>query len=258
MFTLAGNFVRLEIWGVICVLAICSVASLMRWLTIGGAIAAACVGYAAWSYGGFALALCLVTFFACSSALTFLGKPRGDTRPSSARNAVQVLCNGGAATAFCIFGLVSHDSRCWFAAAACYACANSDTWATEIGRMSNGRVVRATNFARTSIGASGGVSLRGTFAAACGSLLIALVAMAAHRMTTQSAALIAIIGFVGCLLDSVLGDLFQPHFRNGEQVFDDEQVGSNRSYGLSLLNNHAVNLLSTTAAGVLGYFFAAA
>lgn len=82
--------------------------------------------------------------------------------------------------------------------------------------------------------------------------------MAAHHINIQSAALIAIIGLVGCVIDSVLGDLFQSHFRMGEQVFDHERVGSNRSYGLSLLNNHAVNLLSTTAAGVLGYVFAAA
>jgi uncharacterized protein (TIGR00297 family) len=89
-----------------------------------------------------------------------------------------------------------------------------------------------TNFKPTPPGTDGGISLFGTIAASAGALAIAVTALLAGLITPKQAAVIALAGFLGTFVDSLLGSLFE---RRG------------------WLNNDLVNLLSTAAAVAMAW-----
>lgn len=172
------------------------VARRARALTITGALAAFAVGTLTYAAGTIGTTLLLLAFFVPSVALSRAGKARKrelvDTGKGGARDALQVLANGGVATV-CIIVWALADrasaSSLWFLAfAGAYAAATADTWGTEMGTLAPGLPRSIVTGKPLATGLSGGVTAAGTAAEIAGAVLIALVTPAALVLALPIAA----------------------------------------------------------------------
>ena len=191
--------------------------SLLAWrthaLAPGGAVAATIVG-AICATAGWDWAILLIAFFLTSTMIGRIQRERRVARTGrivakgGARDAGQVLANGGVFAAAAL-GYALSPSPAWLAAGAgALASASSDTWATEIGSLAEGDPVHVVTRQRVMSGTSGAVSGAGTLAALGGSLFIGLVA--ALLLWPSSVVIATVVGgFVGSLADTVLGAAVQ-------------------------------------------------
>jgi len=138
--------------------------------------------------------LLMLAFFISSSLLS--------TKKTS-RNHRQVLANGGVAALAALAG-----SRIAFAGA--LAAAAADTWASEIGRHSRALPRLITNGKPVPAGTDGGMTLLGTTAGIAGAGLIAALSYVLGQRGAQA---IAIAGFLGMIVDSLLGATVQGKVR---------------------------------------------
>ncbi len=178
-------------------------------LSRGGLIAAAIVGIFVWIFAGWQGVVVLFAFFIPSTAISRIGRARKqalvDIGKHGPRDAMQVLANGGVATAAAV---LSH----WFgpvmlaAFAGAFAAASADTWATEIGTLANGTPRSILTFKPLAAGLSGGVTWQGSLAQIGGAAVVACVAMLVHVAFLWP---VLIGGVAGSILDSVLGATLQ-------------------------------------------------
>lgn len=221
-----------------------------------GALAGTLVGVVVLVFAGIGAAAVLVSFFVTSSALSQL-PPSGER---SARNARQVLANGSVAAVAAALSSVSAVAVTAFLGAV--AAATADTWATEIG-VRWGRQPRSLlTLQPRPAGTSGAVSLPGTIAALAGALAVGL---AGHwwlaEIGGRAAVAVALAGFGGSLVDSVLG-------AGPQAVYDCRQCGASpqvarhngcpfvatRIAGVPGLDNDLVNWIATGTGAALAVF----
>ncbi|MGC4042462.1 MAG: DUF92 domain-containing protein [Armatimonas sp.] len=211
----------------------------VRALTPSGAIAAAAVGFCHLAFGGWSAAAALLTFFGTSTVLSKLGKRKKDAlgfEKTSQRDAWQVLANGGVASLCALFGQP-------IALLGALAVACADTWATEVGALYGGTPRKITTLRSVRPGESGGVSTLGTLAALAGAGLLS-----AFAGQTWLAVLIG--GFLGCLLDSLLGATLQVQWKDETGQLVETRHGA-PVRGLSFMNNDAVNALTTLCGALI-------
>lgn len=224
-------------------------------LTGTGAVAATLVGGTVLYRAGLGAALVLVLFFLTSSALSAL--PPGSER--GARGARQVLANGSvAALAAALVGVHPQAAVAFLGAT---AAATADTWATEIGVRLGGSPRSILTMQPQTPGTSGAVSLPGTGAAAFGSLATALAGVWLVPGAAAAWGAVAAAGFLGSLVDSLLGAAFQAEFRCAAcgatpQVARHPgcPVAAARVSGVPGLDNDAVNWLMTASAAGAAVF----
>jgi uncharacterized protein (TIGR00297 family) len=151
----------------------------------------------------------LVAFFVATSALSRLGDRK--KRPlvesivekGDERDVWQVLANGGLFALAALAQLVS-ESPAWYGlAAGALAASAADTWATEVGLLSQRAPVSILSGRRVLAGTSGGVTMSGTAGALAGALFIGVLAALARWPVAFAA--IALGGIGGALADSILG-----------------------------------------------------
>jgi uncharacterized protein (TIGR00297 family) len=218
-------------------------AYVLRLLRLDGALAALVVGALVLEGGGLGMAVALLLFF-CSSALLGLLARRVKRAAATAesdsgpRNAVQVLANGGPAALLCGLNFLEPSPSLLAGAIASLCAANADTWATELGVTFGKNPFRITTLTPSSAGPSGVVSVAGLIAAFAGAGFIAAASPLVGL--TNAVGGLAVIGFGGAVLDSVLGDTIQRDERGRR--------------GLPWITNDVVNLLSTCSAAAAGYF----
>ncbi len=227
-----------------------------------GALTAFVVGTAVFGGLGPGGALVLFAFFATSVALSRYGKARKrrlvDAGKDGPRTAAQVLANGGIA-ACCALLAFTLDARYASAFAGALAAATADTWGTEIGTLARARPRSILTFKPIATGLSGGVSLNGTLAEACGALFIAGVA-AACAIAPFGAVLAGAVA--GALADSLLGASVQSlrWCPNCERACEREPhaCGANTTHlrGLSWFGNDAVNLAATLVGAAVAFALA--
>ena len=160
--------------------AIALVAWRLRTLTRSGAIAAFVVGTLTYASGTVGFTLVLLAFFVPAVMLSRIGRARKralvDIGKAGARDAMQVVANGGVATACAVAFALTHDARWALAFAGAYAAATADTWATEIGTLAAQTPRSIVNFRPIATGLSGGVTLAGTAAEIAGAVWIGIAA----------------------------------------------------------------------------------
>ena len=119
-----------------------------------------------------------------------------------------VVANGGLPGLVAIISwyLGDHDNGLWVFAAA-VAVASADTFASEIGCLDN-RVRMISTMKKCEPGLNGGFSPNGQLAAAVGSIFIAALALLSNQ-NYEYALVVAIIGWLGCQVDSILGALLE-------------------------------------------------
>ncbi len=174
----------------------------------------------------------LVGVFALTWMATRLGSRRKQqlrTAESAAgRSASQVMANLGLA------GLLAAVAPAGWTALALAALAEAaaDTSSSEIGMAFSGKTVLITTWKPVPPGMDGGITLHGTVAALAAAAGVALAAKLAGLLPAHHVAAIIYAGFLGTLVDSLLGALLE---RRG------------------WLNNDLVNLLSTAAASGIAW-----
>jgi uncharacterized protein (TIGR00297 family) len=227
-------------------------------LAVGGAAAAA-----GWSW-----AVLLMLYFVSSTALTRFRAAAKAARTEAvvakggARDAVQVLANGGVFALAAIVWLASGWEGWRALGAGALAAAASDTWATEVGTLA-GRPPRSiVSWRHVPTGTSGGVSAPGIVAAVAGAALVALAALAVGWPRNTAVAGLA-GGIAGSTIDSLLGATLQ-----ARRWCDRCKTATERKThgcgattrvvgGFAWLDNDAVNALSTACGGLLGLLLGA-
>lgn len=228
-------------------------------LSTSGAAAASAVGTAAvaagWRWGAL-----LVLYFVLSSLLSHAwsdekaGRTAGIVEKGGARDAAQVLANGGV-FALCCVGMSAAGpgfaSPLAAAAAGSLAAAAADTWATEIGTFAGGIPRAALTFRPVPPGTSGAVSAAGLAAMLAGAFAIALAARLLGLSLLVGAVTAA--GCIGALTDTLLGGSVQERrwcddcARATERRRHDCGAVTRQVGGLAAMDNDAVNLLATVA-----------
>jgi uncharacterized protein (TIGR00297 family) len=151
---------------------------------------------------------------------------------SDGRNAWQVLANLAVPAVASLVFSVTGNSIWLIAIAGALAEAATDTVASEVGE-SRGRVaLLITTWKQVAAGTDGGITVSGTIAGIIAGLLIAVVAAWVGLIPRSELWIPLVAGFVGMILDSVLGATLQRR---------------------RLLNNEAVNFAGTVAAAAIAY-----
>lgn len=143
----------------------------------------------------------------------------------SGRSASQVVANLGVAAVIAMLA----PAHWKVLSLAALAEAAADTSSSEIGLAFPGKTVLITSWKPVSPGMDGAISLCGTASAVVSAAVVALTGELLGLVTFRQAVAVLGAGFLGALIDSLLGALFE-----------------RRGY----LNNDAVNLLSTAAAAI--------
>ncbi len=252
----------------------CIAAVLVWWrgsVTGGGATAGVVVGTVIFGFGGPLFWAVLMAFFISSTVLSGAGAERKQplTRiheKGSRRDLFQVLANGGVGAVCAVFFGITRNPAWALGFAVSFSSSNADTWASEVGELSRRDPVSLLGFHRVPRGVSGGVSPLGTLMAAAGAVFMGLVfalenlyLRAVPAAFVEVAGLVAAGGFLGSLVDSVLGGTVQAQYRARgteltELARDEEGRPNQLARGISFVNNDVVNVLScaaVTAAAVL-------
>lgn len=236
-------------------LAFAVLARAVRGVNPSGAVAGALACFLLFAGAGPVAFAALGTLFLMTWMSTRLGYRRkaalGLAERREGRSAWQVLANLSAAALGSIaFGITGN--RGWLVAAvAALSEAATDTVASEIGQVvgqksdensgENGgqdagsRPRMITTWERVPPGTDGGVTLLGSATGLAAGAVIAAVASAGGMIEWRQVWIPVVVGFVGMLIDSMLGATVQ---RRG------------------WISNQGVNLLSTLVAAVMGYAMA--
>lgn len=237
------------------------VARRTRSLTDSGALAATIIGCAAVATG-WSWAAILIVYFVSSTLLSRAGRTEKERRTTSivakggARDAVQVVANGGVFAAAAIAMLVWPDIRWMALGAGSLAASAADTWATEIGTLKGGEPRSILTAQPVRPGTSGGITLKGSVAAGAGAGGTALVVLALG-WPAYVAARVLIGGVAGAFLDSVLGATLQVRRwcdaceGETERTVHDCGTPTRPLRGMVWLDNDTVNFLSSAAGGLL-------
>jgi uncharacterized protein (TIGR00297 family) len=247
--------------GALVAAAIAIAALRARALSGSGAGAAVLIGTVAVA-AGWAWGALLIVFFISSSALTHVGarakaqRSGGIVEKGGARDAVQVLANGGIFAVAAALELI-HPSDIWLAAGAgALAASAADSWGTEIGMLAKSPPRMITTWKTVPTGTSGGVSVIGLAAMAAGALFISLAAWLLH-WNAHVVLAVLVGGVAGALVDSLGGALFQSRRfcsqceRATERLVHDCGARTERAGGLNWLNNDGVNAACTLVGAVV-------
>jgi uncharacterized protein (TIGR00297 family) len=193
-----------------------------RMLDTTGSRAAAVLGLVVGGLGHWTWLLILLGFLLSSHKAT---KWRFDEKTALGlcessdghRGWTNVVANGAIPGMICIYAYLSEDwtSVVWIFGAA-VAVAASDTFASEIGCL-DPRVRMITTFKPCQQGENGGFSPNGQLAAAVGSTVVALLTYVSWSLMAEDStanglqltAALAVIGWLGCQIDSFLGALLE-------------------------------------------------
>lgn len=255
-----------------------------RSLDYTGAIAGLCVGFIL-TYSNYCYLSALLCFFVTSSKATnFRSRQKrrleDNFKEGGQRNWLQVFCNGGVAAELAAIYLIDQgcgerlidfysDYRAsWLSVGvlSALACSNGDTWASEFGSVigsSSPRLI--TSMRKVPKGTNGGVSVVGLICSALGGGLIGvafyccmLLSISYHALQgsyPQWPVIVigAVAGFVGSLIDSVLGATFQYSGldESSGRIVDHPATGVRHLSGLPILDNHSVNLISSLITALL-------
>ena len=266
--------------------AVALVARFARALTPGGAIAAFVVGTLTYAAGTVGFAFVLLAFFVPSVVLSRVGRARKhtlvDVDKHGARDAIQVIANGGVATVCAVVWAFHHDPRWALAFAGAYAAATADTWATEIGTLARRQPRSILTLRPVPAGMSGGITLAGTLAEIIGAMWLGIVgtagiagayalnvpdlgaawssgAPAAYVIPVTWPLAILLAGIAGATADSLLGATVQELRRCdacGRVCETDPHVCGTPTRlvrGVAGFSNDVVNLLATAIGAAVAF-----
>lgn len=227
-------------------------------LTRSGAAAATLVGalalMAGRSWGAF-----LVAWFVIASVASRIGRGSKQARTGDvvekggARDAMQVVANGGVFAAAAVVALWRPESNAAaaLAAAGALVAAGADTLATETGTLWRGAPFSLRHWTRVVAGTSGAVSLVGSLGMLGGALSLAVVAALTGLIPSDAVLRLAVAGVAGAVGDTLIGAWWQARRwcpsceRETEQTVHRCGTPTRPCGGVAPLTNDAVNALCT-------------
>jgi len=217
----------------------------IKWLSISGVVFAGIIALflilANWSL------LPIITFFILGTLAGKLNKNvESDKKHSKSRDAFQVLANGGVTLVLSVLYLIY---KVWYLevlmlVSISVACA--DTLSSEIGMKFGKKTFGILNFKLLPKGVSGGVSWSGFLGAFLGAVVISVFRIDYFWI-------IVLAGFLGSIIDSIIGLLFQAKYKINGQVTDIESVEFVGGY--RFVTNDMVNVLSNVIVVGICWFF---
>lgn len=245
-------------------------AYLKKSLTIDGSIGATFMGTVIHATSGVYGILMMLLFFFSASFLSHFKKNLKERvakrfQKTGKRDAFQVLANGGIALIYSIMYHATKDNSFLVLMGIAFAAANADTWATELGILNRKDPISLRTFKRVEKGTSGAVSLFGTTAALMGAMFIAIFVTFGfslvgikgfHLDYVQCFLFVTLGGFVGSLIDSILGATIQGVYYSEELKGETEKSIYNGKptllvRGFRFVNNDIVNFLSIGISSLL-------
>ncbi|MFF2481553.1 DUF92 domain-containing protein [Paenibacillus sp. NPDC058071] len=242
-----------------------------RALSGSGALSALAMGAGFIALGEPIWFACLIAFFISSTAWSKYKKrhrakaqAEANYEKTGRRDAGQVWANGGIGLALCAADAIWPSAGWLYAFIGVMGAVNADTWATEIGALSRSAPRSLLSGKKVAAGTSGAVTALGSAAAFAGAAFIGLVAawLWPTETTSASAAAVAVVaalaGFAGCYADSLLGATVQAMYRCPKCGAETERTvhcGTKTVplRGIAWMNNDRVNMLSSLAAGAIGW-----
>lgn len=238
-----------------------------RQLTVSGSIVAFFVGFVPTYVLGFGALATLLLFFLSAGVVSKFSKIRSKLdaesiqKKGSRRDGMQVFANGGMALVAAALYALSPSIIALVMFGSSVAEAASDTFAGEIGILSKSSPISIITGKRMKPGLSGAVSALGSVAGLAGALFIALYWMSNFLPLSGKsfayASVVAISGFFGCLMDSVLGATVQAHYYDPDRdrLTEHPTSGGEKlslARGFRWIDNDLVNLMSNVIATLLG------
>jgi uncharacterized protein (TIGR00297 family) len=214
-----------------------------NWLDQTGSLAALWIAAILWMSGGWK-ALSAPVFLLVVGSVT--GKLIRPNHASEKRTAQQVFSNGLIGVVlYMLYGMTGQFH--WLLLAwSSFAISVCDTISSEVGVAVGGRTYNALTLRSMQPGLSGGISLAGTAGGLAALLLLVLFMGGILPVSPIQLLWVLGTGFIGMLVDSILGSKWQALWRQGEAW---SEVSSDSPQevlvkGLPWLDNHWVNFLS--------------
>jgi uncharacterized membrane protein len=240
-----------------------------HWLTVSGAIAAGFLAFvvlflAKWSI--FPLVIFLV-LGSLAGKIRANAKEGGDAKQGKARDHWQVLANGGIFMLLAMLAFLNESGwlesflgihaevlrfseTCHLLALISLSVSCADTLSSDFGRVWGGSPRNIITGKRMIKGVSGGVTGAGFVGAFLGAVSIAIFVFWTELSSLGSSVsafwLVAVFGFIGSILDSVLGVLFQAKYLDemGNQVDSSESGRRSMAAGYRWVTNDVVNAIT--------------
>lgn len=266
----AFTFILYASIGFILSFIIAYVAHTRNSLSTSGCLGAILLGtftYAAAGFFGFSM---MILFFLSSSLISSFKKTKKERvakqfDKTGQRDLLQVFANGGVGLIHAFLFLFTSNPIFLICLATSYAAANADTWATELGILNKKDPYSLRGFKRVDKGTSGAVSLLGTAASLAGSMIIGLFATIGFVLLNNVELtlsyftlflLVSLGGFIGALVDSVLGATVQGIYYSDDRQKETERKEHNGKpnrliRGYAIINNDVVNFTSIAIASVI-------
>jgi uncharacterized protein (TIGR00297 family) len=214
-----------------------------NWLDQTGSLAALWIAGILWMSGGWK-ALSAPVFLLVVGSVT--GKLIRPNHASEKRTAQQVFSNGLIGVVlYMLYGMTGQFH--WLLLAwSSFAVSVCDTLSSEVGVAVGGRTYNALTLRKMAPGLSGGISLAGTAGGLAALLLLVLFLDGILPVSPIQLLWVLGTGFIGMLVDSILGSKWQALWMQGE-AWSEVSSSSPQEVlvkGLPWLDNHWVNFLS--------------
>ncbi|HZX20169.1 MAG TPA: DUF92 domain-containing protein [archaeon] len=192
-----------------------------KFLSGKGILLADILGLLIFFLGGFYHFIALAVFYVVAEAATNIG--RTERGKHEQRNVSNVIGNAGPA----LMALILGQGTAFFGAV---SAALADTVSSEVGMLSNKKPRLITSLEKVEKGTDGGITVLGLATGLASAVLIGIVYYFGVNQSFFISGIIILAGFVGSLVDSFLGAVFE---RKGK------------------LNNMQVNFLASTSGAII-------
>ena len=235
-------------------------------LSVSGTFGAIFMGSIIFSIGGLAWMIPMAVFFVLSSIISKVGRSRKSQASLMAekhdvRDIYQVYANAGIGLISSVLFHFTQNDLFYITYLASLAAAAADTWATEFGTLIGKHPRKITTFQKCLPGESGGITFPGTIAAILGAASIGLSGFfMPGNIGTNALILVIAAGFVGSLMDSLVGATLQAQYKcpNCEKITEKrlhcDGISTNLHKGIQWINNDLVNLICTLSGGLVVIF----
>lgn len=196
-------------------------------------------------FGGLTSFIILVVVF-LGSIITKIFKKE---KKKQSRNIIQIICNVGIPTlSIIIYGLTRNNIYLLIYASVMSE-SLADTLASDIGKLSKKEPVNILTWKRSKKGLSGNISMLGLFSSLIGAILIGMIYYIGLEDNLISFIIIVLSGFLGSIIDSILGASIQVKYRclKCQEIIESKihcQTPTIWHKGIKIINNNVINFLT--------------
>lgn len=221
------------------------IAYLKRALTMPALILAVLFSTLITYFGGITSFIILVVVFLGSIITKLFHK----SKKKAKRKLIQIISNVGIGVLSLIIYKFTSNDLYLLIYASVMAESLADTLASDIGVLSKSEPINILTFKKGERGLSGNISFLGLTSALIGSLLIGTIYYIGMDKSITSFIIIILSGFLGSLIDSILGASIQVKYKctKCKKITErKEHCGKKTNYykGIKWIDNNLVNLLS--------------